>query len=153
MFSHIDGGRNQMKRVIGLAAAALLSLGMVAGFALSASAATRPVPKHYAELGGLDLAGYCASLGDTVVVPRNITGTNAAKHWKCKPVGGKAVAVNLKTACADAYPSNTYLLSDGTDFVVGAANPAVPFIQDVNNAYSIVCISKIIPPAVGLTLS
>lgn len=137
-----------LKRITSLALAALLSLGMsLAITAGPASAATRPVPNNYADLGGLNLAGYCASLGDTVVVPNPVVGTNAAKHWRCKPPGSKSVKLNLRDACLAAFPPNTYLLADGTDFVVGAANPAKPFIQDVNDAYSIVCISKVIPPA------
>lgn len=129
-----------MKRFLGLAAALLLSLGLTLGLTLSASAATRPIPATATELGGLNLAGYCASLGDTVVVPNPVTGTNAAKHWRCKPPGAKSVKLNLRTACAVAYPPNSYLLNTGD--IITTTVAAHPFIQDVNDAYSIVCVVK-----------
>ena len=117
-----------------------VSVMAVGGFAASASATS-------GQLGGLDLAGYCQSLGDngtTAIGPatlsRNaITGPNFAyQNWACVQDSGALVPINpigpapsMLDACRSQYP--------------GVASYSFPTSAD--DAYTWNCYS--LPPAAG----
>lgn len=72
--------------------------------------------------GGLDLAGYCASMNETDYLNGPVQGPNAAFQWYCLS-GSTKIPIVMNSACAWQYPNAKSV----------AAN------DDVNNAYSWSC--------------
>ena len=77
-------------------------------------------------LGGLILDSYCANLGfDHSAVNGPIVAPGAAFNWFCVAASGAQTPISIQAACLAQYP--------------GPATIAFP--QDVNNAYTWVCIA------------
>ena len=77
--------------------------------------------------GGLDLYGYCQSIGFANGSYTSVPGvetTGGAYTWYCVAATGSQTAINIQDACTAEYP--------------GQATIAYP--QDPNNSYSWVCI-------------
>jgi len=85
---------------------------------LTSASALRAGPPAGVQLGGLDLAAYCESMGKTVRLAGPIVGPDAARHWRCS-----SAPVATTPACQWTYP--------GTN--------AVAYLPNVNNAYSWTC--------------
>jgi hypothetical protein len=63
----------------------------------------------YRTLGGLDLSGYCRSIGDVGGV--SLDGTTAY-DWHCVTGGGTHVSIDMNDACAWSYPHNQATFAD-----------------------------------------
>ena len=145
---HHPGTRSPRRRRR-LAAAAIASTLVVGVIGLGAPAATAAPPPPSAStpagptgaapaaalsttappgvvLGGLILDSYCANLGfDHSAVNGPIVAPGAAFNWFCVAASGAQTPISIQAACLAQYP--------------GPATIAFP--QDVNNAYTWVCIA------------
>ncbi|TQK50751.1 hypothetical protein FBY35_1100 [Streptomyces sp. SLBN-118] len=63
----------------------------------------------YNSLGGLDLDGYCKSIGETGGA--RLTGNMKAYDWKCVTPSGQTVGLSVDDACTYAYPENPSVFS------------------------------------------
>jgi len=87
------------------------------------------------QLGGLDLDGYCRSIGYVKSqVDGPIEGPDAATKWVCVSSSGGQAPIDLEAACKYQYPGfDTYL------------------VENINNAYSGQCWAKGTPTGAGTT--
>jgi RHS repeat-associated protein len=111
------------RRVALLVGVALLASSSAVGVLDATPAHAADIP-GLTELGGLDLDGYCSSLGYfDAVVDGSIVAPDAAYDWYCnKQVTGQ-VPINLESACVAQY------------------GPSLAFVDDPNNAFTWNCYS------------